>query len=49
MIDFGYDISDFFDIHYEYGVMADFEELVERAHELGKVLCSIYVYFYICL
>ncbi|CAK1603627.1 unnamed protein product [Parnassius mnemosyne] len=39
MIDFGYDISDFYDIHYEYGTMADFEELVSRAHELGiKVL-----------
>ncbi|GBP53201.1 Maltase 1 [Eumeta japonica] len=39
MIDFGYDVSDFYDIHYEYGTMADFDELVSRAHELGiKVL-----------
>lgn len=36
MVDFGYDISDFYDIHYEYGVMADFEELVLKAHALGK-------------
>nr|BAP18685.1 sucrose hydrolase [Samia ricini] len=39
MVDFGYDISDFFDIHYEYGTMEDFEELLEKAHSLGlKVL-----------
>lgn len=36
MVDFGYDISDFYDIHYEYGTMEDFEELVEKAHALGK-------------
>ncbi|CAG5048088.1 unnamed protein product [Parnassius apollo] len=36
MIDFGYDISDFYNIHYEYGTMADFEELVSRAHELEQ-------------
>jgi alpha-glucosidase len=41
MIDFGYDISNFYDIHYEYGTMADFEELVEKAHRLGEytLLC----------
>ncbi|XP_041968849.1 maltase 1-like [Aricia agestis] len=39
MVDFGYDVSDFYNIHDEYGTMADFEELVEKAHELGiKVL-----------
>ncbi|KAL0894367.1 hypothetical protein ABMA27_012990 [Loxostege sticticalis] len=39
MVDFGYDISDFYDIQPEYGTMADFEELVKKAHELGiKVL-----------
>ncbi|CAH2988412.1 unnamed protein product [Chilo suppressalis] len=39
MIDFGYDISNFYEIHHEYGTMADFEELVAKAHELGiKVL-----------
>lgn len=36
MVDFGYDISDFYDIHYEYGTMADFDELLSKAHELGK-------------
>ncbi|GBP53202.1 Maltase 1 [Eumeta japonica] len=39
MVDFGYDISNFYDIHYEYGTMEDFENLLARAHELGiKVL-----------
>ncbi|XP_072936992.1 maltase A1-like [Epargyreus clarus] len=39
MVDFGYDISDFYNIHHEYGTMADFEELVQKAHALGiKVL-----------
>ncbi|XP_047041936.1 maltase 2-like [Helicoverpa zea] len=39
MIDFGYDISDFFAIHDEYGTMEDFVELVNKAHSLGiKVL-----------
>lgn len=36
MVDFGYDISDFYNIQPEYGTMEDFEELVEKAHELGK-------------
>ncbi|OWR49828.1 alpha amylase precursor [Danaus plexippus plexippus] len=39
MVDFGYDISDFYNIHSEYGTMQDFESLVQKAHELGiKVL-----------
>ncbi|XP_026737750.1 maltase A1-like [Trichoplusia ni] len=39
MIDFGYDISDFYDIHEEYGNMTQFLDLLNRAHELGiKVL-----------
>ncbi|XP_075991827.1 maltase A1-like [Anticarsia gemmatalis] len=39
MVDFGYDISDFYNIHHEYGTMEQFEELLARAHELGiKVL-----------
>ncbi|CAH2105120.1 unnamed protein product [Euphydryas editha] len=39
MVDFGYDISNFYDIHYEYGTMNDFKELLARAHALGiKVL-----------
>ncbi|KAJ8729754.1 hypothetical protein PYW08_001335 [Mythimna loreyi] len=39
MVDFGYDISNFYEIHYEYGTMEDFENLLKRAHEIGiKVL-----------
>lgn len=33
--DFGYDVSDFYRIHHEYGTMADFEAFVKRAAELG--------------
>ncbi|XP_012522767.2 maltase 1 [Monomorium pharaonis] len=33
--DFGYDISDFKDIHEEYGTLDDFDALVSRAKELG--------------
>jgi alpha-glucosidase len=35
MADFGYDISDFYAIQPEYGTMADFEELVQKANALG--------------
>ncbi|XP_052756760.1 maltase A1-like [Galleria mellonella] len=39
MYDFGYDISNFYEIHHEYGTMEDFEQLLDRAHKLGiKVL-----------
>nr|XP_021191332.2 maltase A1 [Helicoverpa armigera] len=39
MIDFGYDISNFYEIHDEYGTIEDFRALLKRAHELGiKVL-----------
>ncbi|XP_061708038.1 maltase A1-like [Cydia pomonella] len=39
MIDFGYDISNFYNIHHEYGTMEDFRELLQKAHSLGiKVL-----------
>ncbi|XP_058128371.1 maltase A3-like [Anopheles ziemanni] len=34
MVDFGYDISDFRDIHEEFGTMADFDRLVEQAKAL---------------
>lgn len=34
-VDAGYDISDFKDIHYEYGTMADFEKLLGEAKKLG--------------
>lgn len=36
MIDFGYDISNFYEIHYEYGTMEDFDELMTQAHQLGE-------------
>ncbi|XP_055599789.1 maltase A1-like [Uranotaenia lowii] len=35
MADFGYDISDFRDIHPDYGTMADFEAMVKKAKEVG--------------
>ncbi|XP_041973870.1 uncharacterized protein LOC121729416 [Aricia agestis] len=34
MYDFGYDISDFYDIQEEYGTMEDFENLIAKANEL---------------
>lgn len=34
MADFGYDISDFYSIHSEYGNMTDFENLIKEAKEL---------------
>ncbi|XP_017016873.1 maltase A1 [Drosophila kikkawai] len=34
MVDFGYDISDFFDIQPEYGTLEDFRALIKRAKEL---------------
>ncbi|CAG4991497.1 unnamed protein product [Colias eurytheme] len=43
MVDFGYDISDFYNIQDEYGTMADFEELVEKAHKLGIRVLLDYV------
>ncbi|XP_049871092.1 maltase A1-like [Pectinophora gossypiella] len=39
MVDFGYDVSDFYNIQDEYGTMEDFEEMIAKAHSLGiKVL-----------
>ncbi|XP_017838132.1 maltase A1 [Drosophila busckii] len=35
MVDFGYDISDFYDIQPEYGTLDDFRALIKRANELG--------------
>ncbi|XP_039764936.1 maltase 2-like [Pararge aegeria] len=43
MVDFGYDISDFYNIQAEYGTMADFEELVKKAHDLGIKILLDYV------
>lgn len=34
-VDQGYDIANFTDIHYEYGTLDDFDQLVARAKELG--------------
>ncbi|XP_053680854.1 maltase A1-like isoform X2 [Anopheles nili] len=35
MADFGYDISDYYSIHPEYGTLSDFDELVKQAHDRG--------------
>jgi alpha-glucosidase len=35
MADFGYDISNYTAIHYEYGTMTDFENLVKKCKLLG--------------
>lgn len=35
MVDFGYDISDFYDIQPEYGTLNDFDNLIKRAKELN--------------
>jgi len=35
MVDFGYDISDFYQIHPEYGTMEDFERMIAKAKEVG--------------
>ncbi|XP_067627239.1 maltase A1 [Eurosta solidaginis] len=35
MADFGYDISDFYQIHPEYGTMEDFENMIKKAKEIG--------------
>jgi trehalose-6-phosphate hydrolase len=42
--DNGYDISDYYSIHKEYGTMSDFDELVKNAHQHGiKVIMDIVV------
>lgn len=43
MEDFGYDISDYCEIHYEYGTMADFDELLQRCKELDIKLVLDFV------
>ncbi|CAD7012854.1 unnamed protein product [Ceratitis capitata] len=35
MVDFGYDIADFYEIQSEYGTMDDFRELIAKANALG--------------
>ena len=40
--DFGYDVSDYCDVNPEYGTLADFDQLLGRAHKLGlKVMVDI--------
>lgn len=42
MYDFGYDISDFYAVHDEYGTMEDFENLLKTAKDLGiKVVLDL--------
>ncbi|MRX73369.1 alpha,alpha-phosphotrehalase [Bacillus lacus] len=42
--DNGYDISDYFSIHEEYGTMEDFDRLLEEAHQRGlKIIMDIVV------
>ncbi|PPA70258.1 alpha,alpha-phosphotrehalase [Jeotgalibacillus proteolyticus] len=42
--DNGYDISDYFDIHDEYGTMKDFDRMLEEAHKRGlKIIMDIVI------
>lgn len=44
MADNGYDISDYYDISYEFGTMADFDELVEEAKKRNiKIILDLVV------
>lgn len=43
MADYGYDISDFRDIHYEFGTMKDFEELLAECNKIGLKLILDFV------
>lgn len=35
MLDFGYDVSDYTSVDPMFGTLADFDEMIEKAHELG--------------
>lgn len=42
--DFGYDISDYTDIHPDYGDLRQFKKVLERAHELGlKIIMDLVI------
>ncbi|MCB5239222.1 alpha,alpha-phosphotrehalase [Niallia circulans] len=42
--DNGYDISDYYSIHHEYGIMEDFDQLLKEAHQKGlKIIMDIVV------
>lgn len=41
--DFGYDISDYRDIHYEYGTLDDFQQLLDECNRLGLKLILDFV------
>jgi alpha-glucosidase len=43
MADFGYDVSDYTDVHPMFGTLEDFDELVQRAHSLGLKVLLDYV------
>lgn len=43
MADFGYDVSDYTDIHPMFGSLSDFDALVEKAHSLGVKVILDYV------
>jgi alpha-glucosidase len=43
MADFGYDISNYTDIHYEYGTLEDFEVMSKKFKELGLKLILDFV------
>ncbi|MGH3090001.1 MAG: alpha-amylase family glycosyl hydrolase [Rubrobacteraceae bacterium] len=43
MADFGYDVSDYTDIHPMFGTLKDFDKLVEKAHSLGLKVILDYV------
>lgn len=43
MADFGYDISDFRDIHDEFGTLQDFDEVLDECNRLGLKLILDFV------